>query len=62
MELWECHCKWRFVISIYHMKVYGPIIKMGIGDYPDSLMNIQRLMDIEEWRNEYADCAALYDK
>jgi hypothetical protein len=62
MELWECQCGWKYVLSPTTSQIYGPIVRMGIGEFPEALMNVQRVMSWDDWREEYADCAARFDR
>lgn len=56
MRLFECCCKWKYIIG--SKKVYGPIYPAGIGEFPELLSNTQRMMSREQFEDEYADCAA----
>lgn len=56
MKDFTCCCDWRFIVG--RRQVYGPIYSMGIGEFPDLLATSQRLMSMERFRDEYADCAA----
>jgi len=59
MRLWKCCCEYSFVVG--SKQVYGPIVPMGLSGHDGCLMTIQRMMPAEEFRDDYADCAACYD-
>jgi hypothetical protein len=59
VRLFACCCEWSYVIG--KRRVYGPIYRCGIGDFPEMLASSQRMMTREQFEDEYADCAACAD-
>lgn len=59
MRLLRCCCGWSYVIG--RKQVYGAIYPMGIGSFPDALSSTQRMMSLEQFKEEYADCAAHFN-
>lgn len=58
MRMYECRCGWSYVVG--KKRVYGPIYRTGIGDFPNDLAPSQRMMTRKEWKDRYGDCAVFY--
>ena len=62
MRVFDCCCKWRFVIG--RKRVYGPIYAIGLpGHYtgPQGCHTQGRMMTREEFDDWYADCSVCAD-
>lgn len=53
MRVFKCRCNWTWIIG--KKRVYGPI-------FEDNDAGCARLRAVEDWREEYADCAAHLDR
>ena len=54
MRVFDCKCKWRFVIGETH--VYGPVYAHDLPGHPGCYSQ-GRLMTAEQFADDYADCA-----
>lgn len=57
MRVFDCQCDWRFIIGDTH--VYGPIYEVPWASRAagESVYSQGRLMTIEQFADNYADCA-----
>jgi hypothetical protein len=53
MRLFDCQCKWRFIIGETH--VYGPIYATGLPGH-GGCYSQGRMMTVEQFGDDYSDC------